>query len=69
MVTPLDAVTAAARFGMPEQWGRYHQGHHVCVDGRNYTAYCLVTHPDPAVERVARYFMTRNASPQGGANA
>jgi hypothetical protein len=53
------AEQAAARFEMPAEWGRYHTRWHICVDGRNYSGQptCLVT--DPAVERVARYFMTR----------
>jgi hypothetical protein len=50
------AEAAAARFGMPPAWGRYHTaGMHVCVDGRHYSGRgggCLVT--DPTCEWIAR---------------
>lgn len=52
------AAKAAARFGMPTEWGAYHAGGlHVCVDGRWYQADCLIT--DPATEQVARAKLAR----------
>lgn len=62
VVATQDAATAAARFGQPTEWARYHSGdHHVCLDGRQYRGSCLVT--DPAMEQVARNILARHSGP------
>jgi hypothetical protein len=51
-----DLEATAARFGQPVDWVRFHaHGPHICVDGKNYIASCLVT--DPAMESVARHYL------------
>jgi len=54
---PETAEQIAQRFGMPTQWARYHEGQHICVDGRNYIGSCLVT--DPATQQTAQYFINK----------
>lgn len=60
VVASQDATTAAARFGQPIEWARYHAStaHHVCLDGRQYRGSCLVT--DPEMDQVARNILARH---------
>lgn len=55
MTSPQTPEDVAARFSMPLGWAAAHIGSHICVDGRRYVGYCLVT--DPGSDGLARYFM------------
>lgn len=43
------------RFEMPLRWAQCHAHSHICVDGRTYSADCLVT--DPEMDEIARWFI------------
>lgn len=54
---PHGADVIAERFRMAREEAARHTGHHVCVDGRNYRACCLLA--DASMHRTALAYLTR----------